>query len=110
MNLPERNQTNDLLRALKEADALDNFQALPLKEQERFWDWIAKSRDEEGYWRRIEILVMGMRMAPPIKAPREPRPPSPFWERSEVPLASLPRSAMIPERRRRLPFRIDQPT
>ena len=78
MNDPERNQTDDLLRALREADALDNFQALPLEEQDRFWNWIAKSRDEEGYWRRIEILVLGMRMAPPIKAPREPRAQSAF--------------------------------
>ena len=79
MNLPERNQTDDLLRALREADALGNFQALPLEEQKRFWAWIGKSRDEEGYWRRIDILVMGMRMAPPIKAPREPRAQPEFW-------------------------------
>lgn len=79
MNDPERHQTDDLLRALREADALENFQALPLEEQDRFWAWIAKSRDEEGYWRRIEILVLGMRMAPPIKAPREPRIQAGLW-------------------------------
>ena len=79
MSIPERKQTDDLLRALKEANALDNFQALPLEEQGRFWNWIAKSRDEEGYWRRIDILVMGMRMAPPIKAPRESRLQAEFW-------------------------------
>lgn len=79
MNVPERKQTNDLLRALKEADALDNFQALPLEEQGKFWDWIGKARDEEGYWRRIDILVMGMRMAPPVKTPGEPRPWPEFW-------------------------------
>lgn len=79
MNVPARKQTDDLLRALIEADALDNFQALPLEEQERFWTWIAKSRDDEGYWRRIDILVMGMRMAPRIEAPRDSLPGSPFW-------------------------------
>ena len=79
MNVPERKQTDDLLRALVAADALDNFQALPLEEQERFRAWIVKSRDEAGYWRRIDILVMGMRMAPPIKAPRETQPRSSFW-------------------------------
>lgn len=79
MNVPERKQTDDLLRALRAADALDNFQALPLEEQERFSNWIARSRDDEGYWRRIDILVMGMRMAPPLNAPQEQHPQPLFW-------------------------------
>lgn len=79
MNIPERKQTDDLLRALNAADALDNFQALPLEEQERFSTWIARSQDDEGYWRRIDILVLGMRMAPPVKTPGEPAPHSRLW-------------------------------
>lgn len=70
---------DDLFSVLVEADALGTFQALAIEEQERFWAWIVKAPDEEGYWRRIEILVLGMRMAPRIKAPREPLPESEFW-------------------------------
>ena len=71
--MPGDKLRRDLATALADADALDQFQALPLGEQERFSDWIAKSQDEDAYWRRIDILVMGMRMAPRITPPRLPR-------------------------------------
>lgn len=73
MKIPERSQRDDLLRALAGSAALDRFQALPLEDQDRFWAWIAKSRDEEAYWRRIDILVIAMRVAPPSTPRPQPR-------------------------------------
>ena len=73
MNIPNPEQRDDLYAALTEADALDQFQAIPLEEQERFSAWIAKSQTDTAYWRRIGILVMAIRLAPRITPPAEPR-------------------------------------
>ena len=64
MSIPQQNPTNDLLHALAAADVLDVFQSLPLEEQDRFLAWIEKASDGEAYRRRIDILVMGIQMAP----------------------------------------------
>ena len=74
MTIP-KHVRHDLVGALRDADALEQFEALPLEEQERFWSWIAKSQDRSAYWRRIDILVMGMRMAPRITGQVAPG----FW-------------------------------
>lgn len=78
MSIPAREDMDDLHRALVAADALASFERLPLAEQERFMAWIAKARDDEAYWRRIDILVLGMRMAPPSQ-PQSPPERSGFW-------------------------------
>lgn len=79
MTIPARDDTSDLLRALVVGDALEKFQRLPLKDQDRFLGWIAKARDEEAHWRRIDILVSAMRMAPDVETGRRSPEPSGFW-------------------------------
>ena len=66
-----------LLGALTTADALDAFLNLPSLEQERFSRWIAIAADDAAYWRRIDILVLAMRMvAPPLRPGARAIPPS----------------------------------
>ena len=80
MSVPEQKRTNDLLQALVAGHALETFQGLPLEEQEKFRAWIARALDDESYWRRIDILVLGMQQAPPLGAPRHARAQPPeFW-------------------------------
>ena len=62
---PRQKTEEDLLRALAGADVLETFRRLPPSEQERFTSWIAKAHDDDAHWRRIDILVLAMRMAPP---------------------------------------------
>ena len=64
MSTSEQQPTNDLLEALATGEALDAFQRLPLVEQDKFIAWIERAPDNHAYWRRIDILVLGMRMAP----------------------------------------------
>jgi molybdopterin converting factor small subunit len=56
--------THDLEEAMSEADVLALFQKLPPADRERFSRWIALARDDESLWRRIEIVVMALRMGP----------------------------------------------
>lgn len=80
MKSPDPLPADDLGQALVEADALETFEALPAEERDRFRAWIAKARDDESHWRRIEILCLAMRMAPPLRAPDESRPErQDFW-------------------------------
>lgn len=64
MSVPQQNPTNDLLHALVAAGAVEAFQRLPLEEQDKFLAWIEKAPDAEAYRRRIDILVVAIRMAP----------------------------------------------
>lgn len=68
---------DDLFRSLTEADVLANFHHLPMEQQDRFIDWIDKARDDEAHWRRIDILVLAMRMGPQATplAEEQPAPP-----------------------------------
>ena len=68
---------DDLFRALSGADVLMNFERLPASEQERFIDWVNKARDDEAHWRRIDILVLAMKMAPEVAVVAEQRPAPP---------------------------------
>ena len=74
MNIPAGDESDDLHSALVAADALEKFNRLPVEDRDRFSAWIAKARDEEARWRRIDILVLGMRMAPAVEAERRPLP------------------------------------
>ena len=64
MSTPEQHPTNDLFEALAAEDVLDTFHRLALEEQDKFLAWIERAPDKHAYWRRIDILVLGMRMAP----------------------------------------------
>ena len=55
---------DDLLDTLAAADALETFLRLPMEDQDNFARWIGKSRDDESHWRRINALVLAMRMGP----------------------------------------------
>ena len=54
----------DLLSVLAEADVLTTFRRLPHLNQENFSRWIEKASDSESHWRRIEALVLALRMGP----------------------------------------------
>lgn len=80
MSTPEPNTTNDLLQALVAAGVVDVFQRLPLEDQTDFLDWIEKAPDAEAYRRRIDILVVGIKMSPLSEPQRkELRDRPDFW-------------------------------
>lgn len=55
---------DDLLDTLASADALVTFLRLPREDQDNFARWIGKARDEESHWRRINALVIAMKIGP----------------------------------------------
>ena len=55
---------NDLLDTLAAADALNTFLRLPPADQDNFSRWIGKARNDESHWRRINALVLAMRIGP----------------------------------------------
>ena len=55
---------SELRAALREADSLETFQSLPRPAQDNLSRWIDKARDDESRWRRIEALVLAMRISP----------------------------------------------
>jgi uncharacterized protein YdeI (YjbR/CyaY-like superfamily) len=66
---PEEKITpGDLASAMAAADVLDSFRQLPEDARRDFERWIAKARDGEAHWRRINTLVMAMRSAPRLQA------------------------------------------
>ena len=52
---------NDVLAA---ADVLETFSRLSQADQDKFSDWIAKARDDESQWRRLDALVLALRIGP----------------------------------------------
>jgi uncharacterized protein YdeI (YjbR/CyaY-like superfamily) len=54
----------DLSDALAEADVLHIYSRLPQADRARFARWIGMARDETSHWRRIETLVMAMKLSP----------------------------------------------
>jgi hypothetical protein len=55
---------HDLLEALRFADVWEVYCALPKQNQEEFARWIDKSPDQAGRWRRIDALVLALRLSP----------------------------------------------
>ena len=49
---------------LAEADVLGTFRSLPPLHQENFVRWIGKASADESHWRRIEALILALRMGP----------------------------------------------
>lgn len=59
----ERRIEDELLAAFAATDSLPAFRQLPLADQENFFRWIEKATDEESRWRRIDALVLAMRIS-----------------------------------------------
>jgi hypothetical protein len=58
---------------MAEAGVLERFHQLPEGDQDRFARWIDRARDDESYWRRINALVLALRIGPfEGSAPSEP--------------------------------------
>ena len=64
----------DLIDILSLSDALETFNRLPLADRQNFSRWVGQARDDESKWRRIEALVLAMRMY--TLQPNEPHAPA----------------------------------
>jgi hypothetical protein len=54
----------DLLEALRFADVWEVYCALPEPNKDEFARWIDKSPDQAARWRRIDALVLALRLSP----------------------------------------------
>ena len=54
----------DLLEALRIADVWEIYCSLPTQNQDEFGRWIDKSPDQAARWRRIDALVLALRLSP----------------------------------------------
>ena len=54
----------DLLNSLKIADVWEVYCSLPQKNRDEFAVWIEKSPDQAARWRRIDALVLALRLSP----------------------------------------------
>lgn len=61
---PQGLAAEDLIEALAAADVLEKFCHLPEADQDRFSQWIGQASDVDSNWRRIEALVLALRMGP----------------------------------------------
>lgn len=61
---PRKITAEDLIEALEAADALETFCRLPDEDQEKFIRWIGMARDNDAHWRRVEALVLALRIGP----------------------------------------------
>lgn len=64
MSTGQELSSHDLLDVLADADVLKTFNRLPVKDQENFARWIGIARDDVAYWRRIDALVLSLRLGP----------------------------------------------
>lgn len=55
---------NALLETMATADVLEIFHSLPAETQVKFQSWIDKARNASSQWRRIDALVLAMRIGP----------------------------------------------
>jgi ferric-dicitrate binding protein FerR (iron transport regulator) len=55
---------NPLLESLAAGDVLDKFDLLPEADRAKFLRWVERSTDDESRWRRINALVLAMRLSP----------------------------------------------
>lgn len=54
----------DLLSSLKIADVWEVYCSLPQTNRDEFALWIEKSPDQAARWRRIDALVLALRLSP----------------------------------------------
>jgi bacteriocin resistance YdeI/OmpD-like protein len=57
----------DLLEALRMSDVWEVFCRLPEKNRVEFGRWIDGSSDQKARWRRIDALVLALRLSPLIQ-------------------------------------------
>lgn len=55
---------DDLLKSLRIADVWEVYCALPQQNRDDFARWIESSRDQAARWRRIDALVLALRLSP----------------------------------------------
>ena len=60
----ERITADELLEILATSDALETFCLLPQADQDNFSRWVGQARDNKSHWRRIQALVLAMRVGP----------------------------------------------
>jgi hypothetical protein len=58
---------DDLLEALRIADVWELYCSLPIGNQDEFARWIQHSPDQAARWRRIDALVLALRLSPLMK-------------------------------------------
>ena len=58
---------DDLLEALRIADVWELFCGLPAANQDEFARWIQHSPDQAARWRRVDALVLALRLSPLMK-------------------------------------------
>ena len=64
MSGPERINVEELIDVLEAADVLETFCLLPQSDREKFSNWIHKARDNESQWRRVDALVLALKIGP----------------------------------------------
>ena len=64
MSRPEVASGDELLDFFAAFDVLESFRKLPDEHQERFLRWIDKAPNDDSRGRRIEALVLAMRLEP----------------------------------------------
>jgi bacteriocin resistance YdeI/OmpD-like protein len=57
----------DLLEALRMADVWEVFSQLPEENRAEFGRWITGSPNQNARWRRIDALVLALRLSPLIR-------------------------------------------
>ena len=73
MTSPEESTSDDLLEAMAEADCLEVYLRLPETDRVKFSYWVEEAPDDESHWRRIEALVVAMRISPLQPATLQPQ-------------------------------------
>lgn len=67
MSSEDKITQDDLLNAMAAADVRDIFCRLPEASRIEFEQWVGKAHDDAGHWRRIQILVVAMKIAPRLE-------------------------------------------
>ena len=68
MSSSEKRPSEDLLEAMIHADVLEVFVLLPEIDQSKFSSWVGRAPDKESRWRRINGLVLALKLGP-LQAP-----------------------------------------
>ena len=64
MSTSEGAPAKDLLEAMIHADVLEIFVLIPQVDQAKFSSWVSRAPDEESRWRRINGLVLALKLGP----------------------------------------------
>ena len=64
MSPSDRTPPADLVEAMVHADVLEIFVLLPEVDQAKFSSWVSRAPDKESRWRRINGLVLALKLGP----------------------------------------------